>query len=210
MLDKSDGIDSAQIDIICEIGNIGAGNAATALSGMLGRTVEMSVPKVKIVPLTDIPGLSGAPDSPVVGGVVDMSGDLTGQIMLILGINEAYNMACVICGRNKNTGTADIGSLSELDMSALGEVMNILAGSYLSAVSSLTGLVIVPSIPYMCVDMAGAMLSVVAIECGKAGDSALFFETRFSDAQDNTSCNFFLLPDRKSYKKLMKSLGVIL
>lgn len=205
-----DGINSKQIDIICELGNIGAGNAATALSGMLGEKIEMSLPKVEIVPLANIPSMSGSPDTPVVGGVVDMSGDLTGQIMMILGMKEACNLASVICGDARVAGEASPDSLTELGMSAIGEVMNILAGSYLSAISTLAGLVIIPSIPYVCADMVGSVLSIVAIECGEAGDSALFFRTSFSNVQDNIACDFFLLPDRESYKKLMdKLLGAV-
>jgi chemotaxis protein CheC len=175
---------------------------------MLGEKVEMSLPKVEIVPLADIPSMSGSPDTPVVGGVVDMSGDLTGQIMMILGIKEARNMANAICGGECAADEVSPDSLTELGMSALGEVMNILAGSYLSAISTLTGLVIIPSIPYVCVDMVGSVLSIVAIECGEAGDSALLFRTSFSNVQDSIACDFFLLPDRESYKKLMDHLGV--
>lgn len=207
MLNNMDGINPAQIDVICELGNIGAGNAATALSGLLGEKIEMSLPKVEIVPLADIPSMSGSPDTPVVGGVVNMSGDLTGQIMMILGMKEARNMAGVVCGRGGAACGASGDSLTELGMSALGEVMNILAGSYLSAISSLTGLVIIPSIPYVCADMVGSVLSIVAIECGEAGDSALFFRTSFSNVMDSIACDFFLLPDRASYKKLMDRLG---
>lgn len=210
MLEKPEGVDPRLIDIICEIGNIGAGNAATALSGMLGKRVEMSVPKVEIVPLSDIPSLSGSPESPVVGGMVDMSGDMRGQIMLILGIREAYNMAMALCGMEPEAAEPGIEHLGETEMSAISEIVNIMAGSYLSAISSMTNLVTMPSIPYMSVDMAAALLSVVAIECGKEGDSALFFETKFADEQGGTECSFFLMPDRGSYRKLMESLGVSL
>lgn len=195
-----DGINSKQIDIICELGNIGAGNAATALSGMLGEKVEMSLPKVEIVPLADIPSMSGSPDTLVVGGVVDMSGDITGHIMMILGMKEACNMASVICGDTRVAGEASPSSLTELGMSAVGEVMNILAGSYLSAISTLSGLVILPSIPYVCADMVGSVLSIVAIECGEAGDSALFFRTSFSNVQDSIACDFSFFPTASPIK----------
>lgn len=210
MQDKSEGVNPTLIDIICEIGNIGAGNAATALSGMLRKRVEMSVPKVEIVPLSAIPTLCGSPESPVVGGMVDMTGDMQGQIMLILGIREAYNMSAAAYGRKPELENPGIEHLTETDMSALSEIVNILAGSYLSAISSMTGLMTMPSIPYMSVDMAGALLSVVAIECGMEGDSALFFETKFADEQGGIECSFFLLPDRTSYQKLMEALGVSL
>jgi chemotaxis protein CheC len=207
--DKFDYLDPWQIDIFREIGNIGAGNAATALSALLGRKVEMSVPEIKVLPLSSVPDIMGAPEDPVVGGMVDMNGDLTGQIMLIMGIHEAQVMASIICNIEPPVGggSENLLNLTELDISSLGEITNILAGSYLSAIASLSGLSIIPSVPGMCIDMAGAMLSLIAVECGKNSDSALFFETRFLDAKDKLVCNFFLLPDRNSYKKLMDSLG---
>jgi len=197
------------MDVIREIGNIGAGNAATALSDILGRRVDMSVPEVKIIPLSSVPQILGEPEAPVVGGMVSMSEGLNGQILFVLGIREAYILASIMCGRDTaRTENIDISTLSELDLSALYEVTNILAGSYLSAISKLTGLSILPSIPNMSIDMAGAILSLIAIECGQIGDSALFFEARFIVAEDDMTCNFLLLPDKESYDKLIVSLGV--
>ena len=209
MADYFGTINPQQMDVIREIGNIGAGNAATALSGILGRKVCMSVPEVRIIPLPSVAEILGAPDKPVVGGMVDMDGGLTGQILLILGIREAYVLSSILYGREAcKTSDIDISALSDLEISALYEVTNILSGSYLSAISMLSGLTISPSIPHMCIDMAGAILSLIAVGCGRAGDSALFFETRFIDAEDDMACHFFLLPDKESYEKLMLSLGV--
>ncbi len=201
-------VDPLKIDIIKEVGNIGAGNAATSLSSILGRRVKMSVPEVKIIPLSMVPEILGPPEIPVIGGLVDMEDGLNGHLMLTLGLREAYFMASLMCGRDASTvRDVQISDFSELDMSALCEVTNILVGSYLSAISSMTGLIISPSVPSMCADMAGALLSLIAIGYGMEGDSALFFETRFTDAEDDLSCNFFLLPDNVSYEKLMISLG---
>ena len=202
-------MDPQQLDVIREIANIGAGNAATALSEILGRKVDMSVPEVKITSFSAVPELLGAPEEPVVGGMVNMEAGLTGKIMLILGIREAYIIASIMSGRDTTRNDdLDFTVLSELDLSALYELMNILSGSYLSAISALTNLNISPSIPSMSVDMAGALLSLIAVECGKTDDSALFFETRFLDDKDDMTCNFFLLPDNESYGKLMDLLGV--
>lgn len=208
MQTKFDALNPAQIDIIREIGNIGAGNAATALSGILGKPVEMSVPEIRVIPLSSVQEILGSPENPVVGGMVDLSGDLSGQVMLILGIREACTVASLLCGKRASCGSVGISDLTELDISALEEVTNILCGSYLSAISSLSGLIVTPSVPYMCIDMAGAMLSVIAVECGKANDYALFFETCFLETEDAMACHFFLLPDRESYRRLMMSLGV--
>ena len=206
----ADHITPQQMDVLREIGNIGAGNAATALSKILGRKVDMSVPEVKVIPLFSVPEILGAPEEPVVGGMVNMEGGLSGQIMLILGIREAYIVASIMSGRDTaDVEHVDFSALSELDVSALYEVTNILSGSYLSAIATLTDLSISPSVPHMSVDMAGALLSLIAIECGATGDSALFFETRYLDEEDDMTCSFLLLPDKESYKKLMNLLGAI-
>lgn len=212
MLNGFEHMDSAKVDAFREISNIGAGNAATALSDMLSRKIGMSVPDVRIIPFTEIPDIMGGAEKIVVGGLVDMSGDLSGYIIAVLELKEAYRLASILTGRPeaecKNASEVGVEDLTELDLSALYEIVNILVGSYLSAISSMTSFSIVPSIPYMCVDMVGAMLSIVAIEYGKRGESVLYFETKFVDTQDNISCNFFLLPDHESYQKLLQSLGV--
>ncbi len=209
MTHNYDTMNPQQIDVMREIGNIGAGNAATALSKILDRKVDMSVPEVKVVPLSSVSEILGAPETPFVGGLVDMGGGLRGQILLLLGIREAYIIASILIGRDTKDATdVEITALTELDLSALYEITNILSGSYLSAISSLTNLDISMSIPYMSVDMAGALLSLIALECGQTDDSALFFETRFLDDKDDMTCYFFLLPDKESYGKLMDSLGV--
>ncbi len=210
MSDTKNPMDPQELDIFREIGNIGAGNAATSLSAILGRKVEMSVPEVRIVPFHEVSELLGMPETPVVGGMVDLEGgDLSGQIMLIMGLEEAYNLASAVCKIKPEAHTGhSVFDFSDFHMSALNEVTNILVGSYLSAVSSLTGLSIIPSVPSLNADMAGAMLSIIAIKYGETGDYALFFKTEFTDIQDRISCSFFLLPDRDSHRKLLLSLGV--
>lgn len=198
-----------QIDVFKEIGNIGAGNAVTALASMTGRKIDMSVPDVEIVPFNEIVNILNGPETLVVGALVDLTGDIEGFILLILGLQDAYEMASVVLsdGRMIPEDFTPV-DFSELEFSAITEIANILSGSYLSAISSLTGLSIVPSVPNIAMDMVGALISVVAIEYGKIGDSVLFMKTEFADSQKNLAGNFFLIPNYESYKILMKSLGL--
>ena len=209
MADFFGGFESQQLDVLREIGNIGAGNAVTALATMLDRPIDMSVPEVQIVPFNEIVSIMKGPENLAVGQLVELSGDLSGHILLILGIEDAYEIASTALGVEievpENPKSLD---LDEVGISALTEMANILVGSYLSAICELTNLNVTPSIPYMAVDMVGAIISIAAVEYGKVGDAALFLKTQFSDIKEDLAGHFFLLPDAESYKVLMNSLGI--
>lgn len=204
VMDVND-LNNIQIDVLREIGNIGAGNAATALARMLDRKVDMEVPKVKILEFKDVSETLGSAEIPVVGILLKVTGDLTGNIMFILQQRDAGMLVNLLMGRQME----ELGEFSEIDISALKEVGNILAGSYLSALSTLTNLKIMPSVPDMAIDMAGAILSVPAIEFGKVGDTVLYIETAFSEGNEKVIGDFFLVPDMETYDILLKALGVI-
>jgi chemotaxis protein CheC len=192
------------IDVLKEIGNIGAGNAATALAGLLGKKINMKVPRVRILDFKHVSSILGEPEVIVVGILLRVTGDLTGNIMFILENQAARVLVNILMGKPVEE-TADF---TELELSALQEMGNILAGSYLSSLSALTNLKLLPSVPCLAIDMAGAIVSVPAIEFGKVGDSVLYIETEFSEGSTKVVGNFFLIPDVDSYDILLKSLGV--
>lgn len=204
MVHGIDDLNNLQLDVLREIGNIGAGNAATALAKMLDKKVDMGVPKVKILEFKDVSEILGGAEIPVVGILLKVSGNLTGNIMFILQQQAAGVLVKLLMG---GMGGEEEG-FSEIELSALKEIGNILAGSYLNALSALTNLTIVPSIPLLAIDMAGAILSVPAIEFGKVGDSVLYIETEFSEGSTRVVGDFFLVPDIDSYDTLLKALGV--
>lgn len=200
-----DNLNNLQLDVLKEIGNIGAGNAATALAKLLNRKVDMDVPRAKILEFKDVSDTLGGAELPVVGILLKVSGDLTGNIMFILQQKAASMLVNMLMGRPLD----EVHEFTEMEISALKEIGNILAGSYLSALSSLTNLMIMPSIPDLAIDMAGAILSVPAIEFGKVGDTVLYIETEFSEGFDKVVGDFFLVPDFDTYDVLLKALGVI-
>ena len=200
-----DDLNNMQIDVLREIGNIGAGNAATALARMLNRKVDMDVPRVKIMEFKDVSETLGSAESIVAGILLKVEGDLTGNIMFILQLKDAALLVDMLMGRP----AGELHEFTELEVSALKEIGNILAGSYLSSLSTLTNLKIMPSVPELAIDMAGAILSVPAIEFGKVGDSVLYIETEFSDGDEKVVGDFFLVPDVETYDILLKALGVI-
>lgn len=200
-----DDLNNLQLDVLKEIGNIGAGNAATALAKLLNRKIDMDVPRTKILGFQEVSETLGGAELPVVGILLKVSGDLTGNIMFILQQKAACMLVNMLMGRPLD----EVHDFSEMEISALKEIGNILAGSYLSALSSLTNLTIMPSVPDLAIDMAGAILSVPAIEFGKVGDTVLYIETEFSEGFDKVVGDFFLVPDYDTYDVLLKALGVI-
>ncbi|MCX7842616.1 MAG: chemotaxis protein CheC [Clostridia bacterium] len=199
-------LDNLQLDVLREIGNIGAGNAATALAKMLNKKVDMDVPKVKILEFKDVSEILGGADILVIGILLRVSGDLAANIMFILECKAARVLVNLLMGKP----VEHEGEFNEIELSALKEIGNILSGSYLSALSALTNMRLIPSIPDIAIDMAGAILSVPAIEFGKVGDSVLYIETEFSEGSTKVVGDFFLIPDVESYEILLKALGVVM
>ena len=197
------------LDALREIGNIGAGNAVTALASLLGREISMSDPVAQVVDFNEISNSLDGPETYIAGVLVDMSGDLKGYILLVLEISNAYELVSMVLGEARplpeNLSATDFG---EMELSALTEIANILIGSYLSSLCSLTDMSIQPSVPAIAMDMLGAIMSIMAIQYGQIGDSVLLISTKFSDMDKEIAGNFFLIPDYESYKRLMKSLGM--
>lgn len=199
-----DNLNSMQIDVLREIGNIGAGNAATALSKMIAKRIDMDVPKVNILEFKDVAELVGGPEAAVVGIYFKVTGDITGSIMYLMDKKSAKFLTNLLMSRD--SGSDD---LDEMEISALQEVGNILAGSYLNSLSTLTKLSLIVSVPSLAVDMAGAILSVPVILFGQVGDKVMLIETDFIEGSEHVKGNFFLVPDEDSFEILLKSLGVI-
>lgn len=196
----------SELDILREIGNIGAGNAVTALAKLLNKRVEMSVPRIKILDFKDIPEILGDPEMSVAGILLGMNGDLTGNILFIMKLESAHSLVNILMGKQDIDQEVEF---NEIEISALKETGNILAGSYLSALSTMLNLNITPSTPELCIDMAGAILSVPAIAFGSWGESVLYIENKFSDGTQSVGGEFFLIPDVESYEILLRALGVM-
>lgn len=198
-----DQIDSMQFDVLKEIGNIGAGNATTALSTMINGKVDMNVPKVALLEFKDLPDMVGGAENIVVGILITLEGEINGMMMFMMEQRSAYHLVNLLMGKS-----AEDESFTEMELSALKEIGNIIAGAYLSSLSTLINIRIDASVPYMSIDMAGAILSVPAIEFGKVGDKALIIETQFSKDDSDVNGYFILIPTLESYSVILTSLGL--
>lgn len=194
----------AQLDAMREIGNIGAGNTATALSQIVNKKIDMNVPQVSIVPIEDVPDLVGGPDALIVAIFLRVYGKAPGNILFLMPKENAFYLVDDLMGRPHGTTQ----SLDEMDVSALKEVGNILAGSYLNAFFHFTSLSMLPSIPSLAIDMAGAVLNIVLVQLGQMGDHAMVIETKFLAEDDSINGHFFLVPDPGSLTTIVKAVGV--
>lgn len=197
-------LNATMIDILGEIGNIGSGNAATALATMISKRIDMDVPKVKIVEFKDAAKVLGGEESLVVGIYLDLEKDISGNIMFILDLDSAINLSDMLLNRTNKSSHLD-----DIAQSALSEVGNILASSYVNSLSSLTNLNITVSVPSLAIDMAGAILSVPAIQFSYIADHILLIETIFEEGNNSVKGNLFLLPDIVSFKKILSKLRVL-
>ncbi|MBF0498630.1 MAG: chemotaxis protein CheC [Candidatus Riflebacteria bacterium] len=194
-----------QLDALREVGNIGSGNAATALAQFLNRKIDMAVPQAKILPLSDIPGLVGGEEERVMGIYLRVMGRMTGRFLLLIPEKTTLKLLhTLIPGCTVDQPMA----MNELERSCLREVGNILAGSFMNALSVLTRTPMLNSLPTMAFDMAGALLDAVIAEMVDVSDHVLMIEASFIDNLENMKMHIFLLPDPDSLGTLLELLGV--
>lgn len=197
-------LNEMQMDVLREIGNIGSGNAATSLSDMLGKPVNISVPQIKILDYNEVVQALGGPEVMIVGVLLALDGDVNGMMMFLLEQDFAHMTLNTLLGQN----FACFSEIDEMGYSAMKEVANIMAGAYVNAIASLTGLSINITIPDICIDMAGAILSVPAIHYANISDQIIFIEDGFNHGQEELSNRILLIPDVESLKKIMSNLGI--
>ena len=200
-------LEDSQFDVLKEIGNIGAGNATTALATMLNIKVDMSVPNVALLPFDNISSFIGSEEQTVVGILLEIQGDIDGMMMFLFDMKSAHHLVNSLMMRDVHQDENGMADFSEMEMSALNEIGNIVSGSYLSALSGLTGMKMVSSVPALSLDMLGALLSVPAIEFGKYGDKLLMIQSEFGE-DDFVTGYFLLIPELESYDKILTSLGM--
>ena len=188
-------------DVLKEIGNIGAGNATTALATMLQCKVDMKVPQVRMMEFKDVGALLGGEEQELAGAYLSVEGDITGSILFLVQKEVALHLVSKLMG---GMGGDEFG---EMERSAFKEISKIVTGSYLNALSTMTNMCIYPSIPDLAIDMAGAILSVPAIEFGIMGDKILLIQSQISDEIEMDGF-FVMIPDMESYVKILRALGI--
>ncbi|MDR1548906.1 MAG: chemotaxis protein CheC [Hungatella sp.] len=202
---RYDEMNGLGLDLIREIGSIGTGNAATALSSLLGKTVRMTLPDVKILGYNNAIRVMGDPEEIVAAILVKMTGEINGLMLFILKldfINEVLNSVM------KHT-IEDYYQLNVLETSALEEIGNIIIASYVNAMSNLSDVTINLSVPDIAVNMLGGILSVPIVEFGYQTDKMMMISGQFVIGGKVLQSDLLMMPDIQSLNFLMEKLGII-
>src|SRR5213592_4531476 len=196
-----------QIDALREVANIGAGHAATALSQLTNRRIMISVPQINIVRLEEVPDLLGNPQDVVAAVLMHMLGDLTGRTLLLFPESVGRRVCDMLLRRP--VGTTAV--FDALEQSCLKEAGNILAGAYLNALSDFMGMLLLPSVPSLVVDLSAAVLTTTYLNFGHERDFVFCVETEFTiDSGEGLRGDFLLLPDLASLKAIFDAIRLSL
>lgn len=192
-----------QLDAFREIGNIGAGNAATALSQMTGKRIDITVPQVDVLPIQDIIGKLGAADDLVAAVVLRVFGDAPGNMFFLLTHESSINLLKMLTGQDFD------GQFTEFQLSALRETGNILTGAYISSIAKLTNMNFVSSVPAVSIDMLASLITTIFIETGQVEEYMISLETKLFESNRAINGFFFYIPEPGSLEKIMKTIGLM-
>ncbi len=197
-------LSDTHLDVLKEIGNIGLGNAATSLAEMLNKRIGMEVPKTKFVSMEEAMNMVGGLEEMVACVTLRLTGDIPSQILFVYNMESALNLVDMLMGLEKGTTK----ELDEMGESAVKEVANVLTGSFLAAISSMTEMKMKPTVPMFACDMLGAVVSTSLIAGGYVEEHILTIETVLFEADTNIKGHFFLITEEKALKKLFAALGL--
>lgn len=195
-----------QLDALREVANIGAGHAATALSQMIGGRIMISVPRINVTRIEDVPEQIGDAENPVAAVLLKMVGDITGHTLLVFPIPAARRMAELMMHKPEGS----IASMGMMEESAIKEAGNILSSAYLNALSEFMGMILQPSPPQMVIDMAAAVLTTTYLEFSEDHDYVFCVESEFlmSETDERLKGFFLLLPHPASLTKMLQAIRV--
>lgn len=199
-------ISHAEIDVLQEIGNIGLGNAATSLAHLLQARVDIKVPRAMFLDLEEAIELIGGLEKPVICVNLHVGGEISSTILYLFEQSDACALVDLLMGRSVGTTTG----MDEMGYSAVMEIGNILTGSFIGAIATMTGLRLVPSVPVLAHDMLGALFAASVAASGYTEDQVLCIQTSFTGSQvnDGVDSHFIMLPEVESLDRLFTALGL--
>ena len=195
-------LNEIQKDALKEIGNICSGNAATALSQLLNKKISIVVPRILFIPIEEVPNAVGGADKLVVGLIFRVLGDIPSHILFIFSQKDALALASFMTQKPVSDGKV----ITELERSALKEIGVILANAYIGALSAFVGMGLVPSVPELIADMAGAIVDYILIELSDVYKFALLIESEFCEISASIKGHFFLIPNPIGLETILKAV----
>jgi chemotaxis protein CheC len=192
------------IDALKEIGNIGAGNAATSLGILLDEDVVISIPKVRVESFDDVVRSVGGTEEMCVAVLVNFSGDATGVVLFMLSMDDAKGITDILSAEEGD----DTPGLSDLKLSGIKEFGNILGSSYLGSIASLMGMDVSLSVPHVAIDMAGAILSAPIAKYGASDSKVMFIEESFSTKKRQLQSRVIMFTDIETLSDIINRLGL--
>lgn len=193
-----------KLDVLTEIGTIGAGKAATALADMLGNKVEISVPETRLVPLKELPKLLDEPEKPFLVIDTALDGEIGGKVSFLFKPEVAKTLAARLMGQDPK----ELNIEDPLFQSSLKEIVNILVGAYMSALSEMTDITIMFSVPTLTIDMVASILDFIFTEIALNSDEVLVVKTLLKATDMEFEGLLLFHPDDPSLKKIFAALGV--
>jgi len=187
-----------QLDALRELANIGSGTAGTALSQMLGRSVDISVPNAFVLPLAEAVEAVGPPEQEVTGVAIPLAGDMDAVVLLVFPTDDAGRLAAML---GVEPGTEDA-------VSALSEIGNILSASYIGSLGAMTGLELDLTPPQTVTDMLAAIVATVLASRAEGTDTALILDSELRVEGEQCSLSFLLLPEAGGVREILSRMGV--
>lgn len=200
MVEKLEQFDQELIEAMTSIASDGIHNAARGFSGLLGQTLTVKNPSVRVVPLFDIPALSGGPEVEAIGVYLRAEGDLSGQIMMIIPYEKALELVDLLMGEPCGTTT----QLGSLERSALAEVGNQTGTFFLNSLANTLHISVRPTPPAVMVDMVGAILDIVVATCGGIVDQVVLLQAELMNGDSSVMTDFWVIPDISTLKKIVE------
>lgn len=195
-------VNAYKLDVLKELANIGTGNALSSLAQLLNEEkITMDVPNATLVPLQDVPEFLGGAELPVAGVYIASAGDIQLTILFVIPLESALNLISILLPTAQR-------NLDALELSALLEVGNILTSSYLTALSLMTDLLLLPSPPAIAVDMSGAIISTVMAEARVLDDELVLLQTTLNSRQKRITGHILIIPDRGALNTIFTLLGI--
>lgn len=197
-------MDDVELDVLREIGTIGAGNATTSLSVLLNSKLSMKIPKVSFMSFDDFVESIGGAENVIAGVMSNITGGIDGFVLFAMDMRDAHRLV----NRLQGEELSNVELFDDMDLSAVKEIGNILISSYLSSIETLTGIHIRPSTPMLSIDMAGAILSFPAIVNSREHDDVLQIESQFEGEDLSIEGHIMMIADAESYMIIRQKLGI--